>query len=119
MRRAKSWFGLLLVVVSILMAEPPVMAQSQSCGEYVFAAGDTLFRIAQSYGLTVNDIAAANNIADPSAIFSGQRLTIPCAGANQPAASSASLLPISIQNVSQLQELYHRNLDTMPIDLGV
>jgi len=39
--------------------------------------GETLFRIAVSYGLTVNDLASANAIADPTLIYSGQRLIIP------------------------------------------
>lgn len=39
--------------------------------------GETLFRIAVSYGLTVNDLASANAIADPTLIYSGQRLIVP------------------------------------------
>ncbi len=39
--------------------------------------GETLFRIATSYGLSVNDLVLANNIADPTLIYAGQQLTIP------------------------------------------
>jgi len=44
---------------------------------YVVQPGDTLYRIAQDYGTTVEAIAAANDIADPSQIVSGQKLIIP------------------------------------------
>ncbi|MBI5666901.1 MAG: LysM peptidoglycan-binding domain-containing protein [Chloroflexi bacterium] len=40
--------------------------------------GETLFRIAQRYRTTVAVLAAANNLADPTRITSGQLLTIPC-----------------------------------------
>jgi murein DD-endopeptidase MepM/ murein hydrolase activator NlpD len=44
---------------------------------HIVRGGETLFRIAQRYGLTVNALASANNITDPSLIYSGQRLVIP------------------------------------------
>jgi 2',3'-cyclic-nucleotide 2'-phosphodiesterase/3'-nucleotidase len=39
--------------------------------------GDNLFRIALRYGLTTDELAAANNITDPTRIFAGQVLVIP------------------------------------------
>lgn len=39
--------------------------------------GETLFRIATQYGLTVNELAAANTITDPTRIFVGQQLVLP------------------------------------------
>lgn len=39
--------------------------------------GETLFRIATAYGVTVADVAAANGISDPSVIYAGQQLLIP------------------------------------------
>ena len=44
---------------------------------HVVQDGETLFRIATAYGLTVADLAAANDIADPTRIFAGQVLSIP------------------------------------------
>lgn len=44
---------------------------------HVVARGETLFKIAQAYGLTVSDLALANGIRDPSLIYAGQRLLIP------------------------------------------
>jgi murein DD-endopeptidase MepM/ murein hydrolase activator NlpD len=47
---------------------------------HVVVRGDTLLAIADHYGATVNAIAQANDIADPSEIFPGQRLIIPGRG---------------------------------------
>lgn len=44
---------------------------------YVVQPGDTLFGIAARFGTTVDALAAANGIADPSSIQAGQSLTIP------------------------------------------
>ncbi len=44
---------------------------------YTVQGGDTLFRIATRFGLTVNDLARANNVADPTLIYRGQQLIIP------------------------------------------
>jgi LysM repeat protein len=44
---------------------------------HVVSPGETLFRIALRYGVTVQAIAAANNISNPNAIYVGQTLQIP------------------------------------------
>ena len=44
---------------------------------YIVKAGDTLYSIAQRFGVTVDAIAAANNISDPTKIEVGQVLIIP------------------------------------------
>ncbi len=50
-------------------------------------SGETLFRIAQQYGVAMSDIQAANNIEDASRIFTGQDLLIPGVEASSPASS--------------------------------
>jgi LysM repeat protein len=44
---------------------------------YVVQRGDTLYRIAIANGTTVAALVAANNLANPNAIFAGQVLVIP------------------------------------------
>jgi murein DD-endopeptidase MepM/ murein hydrolase activator NlpD len=62
-------------------------------------SGETLFRIATGYGLTVNEVARANNITDPTLIYAGQQLIIPGMEAPQlaldlpPTVSSLNLMP--------------------------
>jgi LysM repeat protein len=50
--------------------------------------GENLTWIARRYGVTVSAIVSANQIADPSRIFAGQRLTIPGLAATSPATAS-------------------------------
>jgi murein DD-endopeptidase MepM/ murein hydrolase activator NlpD len=44
---------------------------------HIVQAGETLFRIATQYGVTVAEVQAANAISDPTLIYAGQQLTIP------------------------------------------
>jgi LysM repeat protein len=52
-------------------------------------SGDTLYSIARRFGLSTQALAAANNIADPSHIWVGQRLIIPSGGAPAPVPTSS------------------------------
>lgn len=73
-----SWshrLGLLAVGLLIFW---PARATAQAEGPtYAVQDGDTLFGIALAFGTTVDELAAANGIEDPSAIFPGQELLIP------------------------------------------
>ena len=44
---------------------------------YTVQAGDTLFRTAQPFGVTVAAIVEANNLANPDSLSIGQQLIIP------------------------------------------
>ncbi len=73
--------------------EPPVAASDSISGDvpevallpnqpstivvHTVEQGDTLFRIAKQYGVTVNELAQANHIDDPTLIYPGQELLIP------------------------------------------
>jgi LysM repeat protein len=58
-------------------APAPTAAPSSGTTTYTVQRGDTLYSIARRYGSTVEAIAAANSIANPSLIRVGQTLTIP------------------------------------------
>lgn len=47
---------------------------------YIVQAGDSLYRIALVYGVSIEDLIAANELADPNRLELGQELTIPVAG---------------------------------------
>ncbi|MEZ4658729.1 MAG: LysM domain-containing protein [Caldilineaceae bacterium] len=54
----------------------PVRGQQQ-VGSYTVVAGDSLSAIAGRFGVTVDELAALNNIANPALIEVGQVLLIP------------------------------------------
>jgi LysM repeat protein len=56
---------------------PATTSGSSQTRTYVVQRGDTLLSIARRFGLTVRQLQAANNIANPDRIFPGQTLTIP------------------------------------------
>jgi murein DD-endopeptidase MepM/ murein hydrolase activator NlpD len=51
--------------------------ESEDVSIHVVQRGETLYRIAQEYGLSVAEIVTFNGIADPTNILVGQRLLIP------------------------------------------
>ncbi len=72
------FFSVLLTAL-IAPAIPIELAAAQSGGPpiYVVQAGDTLYSIAQRYGIDVNALATANGLVNPDQIYVGQSLTIP------------------------------------------
>lgn len=56
---------------------PALPANGQNAAEYVVQSGDTLGKIAQTYGTTVEKLAAYNGIEDPNDIQIGWTLEIP------------------------------------------
>lgn len=66
-----------------LPEETPLPPDSAVCKTgttivHTVSAGENLFRIAQRYRTSVNDIMQANGLTDPSRILVGQQLTILC-----------------------------------------
>ena len=64
---------------------------------HVVSAGETLAAIAARYGVTMQALAAANAVSDPSRIVSGQQLTIP--GADSTAAAEIAAAPSTLEYV--------------------
>jgi murein DD-endopeptidase MepM/ murein hydrolase activator NlpD len=75
------FFAFTLVAAGLIFAltdvSAAVISQDERPIEHVVEAGETLFQIAQRYNTTVEAIAAANGLADPSRIAVGQILVIP------------------------------------------
>jgi LysM repeat protein len=71
------------VVVVLLLAgfSFPRAAQAGSAYCHVVKAGETLAQIAWRYGVSVDALAAANNLWNPNLIYVGQCLVIPGGGA--------------------------------------
>jgi len=73
--RRSTNFGLCLLIAVALFA--PERTFAQDAGTYTVASGDTLGAIANRFGVTVEDLAAVNGIADPNLLAVGQVLSIP------------------------------------------
>lgn len=65
------------------------VAASTGSSSYTVQRGDTLFRIATRYNITMYSLMNANQIASPDTLYVGQVLTIP-AGASLTAASTGT-----------------------------
>ena len=63
-----------LLVVVLAAAVPTAHAQQRI---HVVQPGETLYGIARLYGVTIQQIAAANGIVNPNILYVGQRLVIP------------------------------------------
>ncbi|KRE68842.1 hypothetical protein ASL11_17715 [Paenibacillus sp. Soil750] len=59
------------------IAETPATAVEQAATTYKVSRGDTLFKIAKSFEIAVDDLIAANSISNPNQLTIGQSLTIP------------------------------------------
>ncbi len=71
---------------------PPQPTASPTPVRYTVQEGDTLFAIALNYGVTLEAIAAANQLANPELIHPGQVLVIP-GGPLPPRAAAALIRP--------------------------
>ncbi len=74
----------------------PSQATASSTGNYAnftqtytVVSGDTLSALAQKFGTTSSDLAAANGISNPNMIRVGQQLKVPASSSAQPQASPA------------------------------
>jgi LysM repeat protein len=67
-----------------LPTPPPTAAPPGQDCIHTVVAGENLFRISLRYNTTVNELAAANGIANPNLILVGQQIRIPnCGGTGQ------------------------------------
>ena len=63
---------------NVLIVTATPATQAGQCDSHLISPGENLYRISQQYGVTVNQIAQANNIVNPDLIRAGDTLVIPC-----------------------------------------
>jgi hypothetical protein len=83
------------LVAVLLAAVGAQSAQAQNCGpnvRHTVRQGENLFRISLNHGTHYTVVAAANGISDPTRIYPGQVLVMPCVGGSsgQPATGSST-----------------------------
>ncbi len=84
----------LVLILTALFVPAGAFAQEQT---YVVRPGDSLFRIALTYGVDVNTLAQANNITNTWRIYAGQTLIIPSAQPQTAAAAPQAEVVIAPQ----------------------
>jgi murein DD-endopeptidase MepM/ murein hydrolase activator NlpD len=110
----------------VALTAPPSVVRAQDDGQnrmtvHVVQRGDTLFKIAQRYGTTIESIAQANGISDVTLINVGQRLLIPNAATANPGIPTDylvqpadSLRSIALRFGTTVDEVARRNLILNP-----
>jgi LysM repeat protein len=91
--------GQRLTIPSAGAASAPAYSPASTAQSYhVVGSGENLFRVALRYGVSVQGLAAANNITNASQVYVGQRLLIPGRAASAPAGKSVLLrVPVLAQ----------------------
>lgn len=70
-------------------------------GNHVVQPGETLSLIASTYGVSVNDLALANGIADPNLIYTGETIVVGDATANYTAEAASATSAPAVTHVVQ------------------
>jgi LysM repeat protein len=94
----------------------PTEPEPASEQTYVVMPGDTLFSIAQFYGVAVEDLAARNGIVNVNVLEVGQQLVIPAEGAAPPEAPVSGEQTYIVQagdNLFRIALRYNMSFETV------
>lgn len=102
--RVARWMLALLLPAYLLLAGCAGVSEEEpgervAAGIHVVQAGETLYGIAQRYGLDHRELARWNRLGDGSLIYPGQRLRL-SAGSGSPAAAAPDADPVDAPAVS-------------------
>jgi LysM repeat protein len=95
---------------SVVYVEGGGGAVGPAGGTYTVQSGDTLYDIGLRFGVSVDDLMAANDITDPGSLTVGQRLVIPGQGTEgtpspgAPVATATATAAASAEGVYIVQE---------------
>ncbi len=113
MRGIRSFTLIFAILFAIILHTGVAFADQQT---HTVQPGETLFRIALRYGVTVEALVAANNLVDASRIYAGQQLIIPDGSTptgQAPAPQAPPATPVLIyhtvapgQTLNQIAQLY-------------
>ena len=95
--------SIILFLIAILLTATGVFRTYADGPTHTVQPGENLFRIALQYGTTVEALASANNISDPTHIYVGQVLTIPGqpAPAQPPTNQQPNAVPVQQQEIGR------------------
>ncbi len=90
-------------------ASADAMIQAPGDRIYVVQTGDNLTMIAQTYGVSLSALIAANDVPNPNLIYPQQRLTIPPASRTHLVVRGDTLWAIAVSNGTTVQTLVKLN----------
>jgi LysM repeat protein len=98
--------------------QPPASSGQTDAIWHTVQYGETMYSIARRYGTTVEAIAQANRISNPSQIYTGQRLMIPTSGTSSGTSSGTTGCRIShtVQRGEWVWQIA-RNYGVSPYDI--
>jgi LysM repeat protein len=106
-----------LLLCLLILVHLPATAQ-ENVTIHVVQRGETLFRIAQRYGTTVQTIISSNGLANADNIFVGQRLVIASAPA-PPSANAASYTVQSGDTLFRIAQRHSTDVQTLMVLNGI
>lgn len=82
---------IILLILALMAVSLPQPAKAATCAKaYTVKSGDTLSKIAFDYGVTVEAIAAENNLKSPYLLVIGQTLCLPSSASSGTSTSTSS-----------------------------
>jgi len=87
------YVGQRLIIPAAAAATAPSYSSAATAQSYhVVSSGENLYRIALRYNVSVQAMASANNLANVSQVYVGQRLVVPGRAASAPGPATKSVL---------------------------
>ena len=109
----------LILITSLFASADTAFAQPAAvtcASHYTVKSGDTLSKIASAYGLSLTQLADANNLKSPYTIFVGQSLCIPAGGSGTSSGGTTTTTPSFI--VSKAKETLTVQVKNYPKNTG-
>lgn len=99
-QRPRSWIRIVPVALIAITALAPLSA-ALAWGGHVVQPGETLSSIADQYGVSVDALASANDIANPNIIYTGETIVIGDPNANYTAEAASATSAPAVTHVVQ------------------
>lgn len=100
------YVGQVLIIPGTSTPPPPPPPPGGTPVTYTVKAGDTLWRIATNYKVTVDALVKANNITNPNLISVGQVLIIPGTSTSPPPSTTINYTVKSGDSLWKISQLY-------------
>lgn len=101
---------ILLTLALLATTVNPAQAQQRI---HVVQPGETMYSIARQYGVTVQQISAANGIVNPALIYVGQQLVIPGTGSPPPSGSTTTYTVASGDTLYSIARRFNTDVNTL------